>query len=398
MQTKRPPINYGRQTKIISFTTEAKGISTNELGQEIGKIEAFGAIYGNEDDGGDRIIKGAFDRTVKNSKSRAKSRNNPYLFKMLWNHSQDDLIGGWYDVDPGDPKGLRCWGDVLLSTQRGREFYELALAKMADQYSIIYDIIRGDKDNPGARYDEKGVRELLQLRLFTIDPVSLAMNDQTETIDVKSNEGKNMDEKDKPPQRKTLLEHYNEEMAEDLLEDWQDVYVCALTGAIFDAFTIGDQPQADISQALDDFKELVLSKFVTQAIDCNLSQYLSDNGYSYTPGLSQMLNGSDDGYYGYMSRRKLPSVKRNVAISAANQSNIDTHVADLHAKADDAITMMRQAMQHVKAIHAQADNFASTMAGGKDDDEEEDKPGGKESDGKSLESALTLIKGLRTNQ
>lgn len=392
MQTKRPPINYGRQTKIISFTTEAKGISTNELGQEIGKIEAFGAIYGNEDDGGDRIIKGAFDRTVKNSKSRAKSRNNPYLFKMLWNHSQDDLIGGWYDVDPSDPKGLRCWGDVLLSTQRGREFYELALAKMADQYSIIYDIIRGDKDNPGARYDEKGVRELLQLRLFTIDPVSLAMNDETDTVNVKSNEGKQME--DKLPQRKTLLEHYNDAMARDLLEDWKCTILDPLTCAMFDAFTIGDQPEQDIAEALDVFKTLVLTKFVPQAIECNLSQYLTDNGYSYTPGLDLMQDGPDDGMYayGYMSRRSGFARKAGKPISATNQGHIDDHVAALHDIANNAV-------KAIKAVHAQADSFASTMSGGKDDDETEDgkKPDDKQ-DGKSMESALKLLQGLRTNR
>ena len=385
-------INYGRQTKKLTFKVEAKGISTNEQGQEVGKIEAYGAIYNNVDEGNDRILPGAFARTVKNSKSRAQSRDNPYIFKMLWNHNQDELIGGWYDIDPNDPKGLHCWGDVLLSTQRGREYYDLALAKMADEFSIIYDVIRGEKDNPGARYDEKGVRELMQLRLFTIDPVVLAMNDETYTIAVKSSEGKSMDEKDKPPQRKTLLEHYNDAMARDLLEDWKDTFLDPLTCALFDAFTIGDQPQEDISQALDDFKQLVVSKFVPVAIECNLSQYLSDNGYSYTPGLSQMLDGSDDSYYGYMSHRSGLAHKAGKPISAANQSNIDDHVTNLHDTADKGMKALKQVMQHMKAVHTQADTFASTMSGDKPEPDDE-KP-----EGKSLEDALTLLKGLRTNR
>src|SRR5439155_26338169 len=166
MSQRGKVINYGRQTKKLTFKVEAKGISTNEQGQEVGKIEAYGAIYNNVDEGNDRILPGAFVRTVKNSKSRADARSNPYILKMLWNHNGNELIGGWYEIDAHDHKGLHCWGDVLLSTQRGREYYDLAVAKMADEFSIIYDVERGDKNNPGARYDEKGMRELMQLRLF----------------------------------------------------------------------------------------------------------------------------------------------------------------------------------------------------------------------------------------
>src|SRR6266571_4803747 len=64
--------------------------------------------------------------------------------------------------------------------------------------------------------------------------------------------------KGKIMQKKTLLEHYNEEQAEDMLEDWQDVFLCSLTCAILDALKIGDQVEADISQALDEFKTLVM--------------------------------------------------------------------------------------------------------------------------------------------
>ena len=76
----------------------------------------------------------------------------------------------------------------------------------------------------------------------------------------KNDDGKRSHMNTSTKQLKTLLEHYNEEMAGDLLEDWQDVYVCSLTCAILDAFTIGDQPEQDISDALDAFKELVLSQ------------------------------------------------------------------------------------------------------------------------------------------
>lgn len=158
-------------------------------------------------------------------------------------------------------------------------------------------------------------------------------------------------------QTKTLMEHYNEEMAEDLCEDLQDVYLCSLVKAIFDAFTIGDQPEQDVSQALDDFKTLMLDKFVAQAVECDLSQYLEDNGYSYTPGLTTMLNGSDDGYgYGYMSRStRSQQRKAGRAISAATQDIIDQHVKSVKAMAKQAKADMQA---HTDAMHDAVDGMA----------------------------------------
>lgn len=129
------------------------------------------------------------------------------------------------------------------------------------------------------------------------------------------------------PQTKTLLDHFNEEQAEDLVKDWQDVYVCALTAAIFDAFTIGDQPEQDVSDALDAFKELVLSKFVAQAVECGLSQYLSDNDSGYNPAEDTFHNGSSS--YGWMSRAKRPDGKVGATISQATQGTLEAHQQDM---------------------------------------------------------------------
>src|SRR5690348_7112555 len=120
-----------RETKTLSFQVKAEGITTNAQGQEVGVIDAYGAMFNNVDDGNDRILPGAFVRTLKNSKARAKSRAKDYMLKMLWQHSAEDIIGGWMDVQE-DSEGLRAKGHVLLATQRGREYYELAKAGMID--------------------------------------------------------------------------------------------------------------------------------------------------------------------------------------------------------------------------------------------------------------------------
>ena len=457
-----------RETKTLSFQVKAIGISTNDQGQEIGRIEAYGAVFNNIDDGNDKILKGSFIRTINNSKSRAEARKSPYMLKMLWQHKTDEVIGSWSDVSE-DNFGLKCTGDVLLATQRGREYYELAKAGMLDEFSIIYDVMPG-----GSTYDKSGVRELSELRLFSIDPVTFPMNDETYLVGVKAASGKtswsladkdtkwsgaqakkdiqewatsgdeinwskaaqcffwvsksppekladckmpfvakvdgkmqaipqgiiscagviqgamggadiddvagvkakiatyykkmdmtppweddgkssrrHMDRKDK--EKKTVQEHYAEEMCKDLLEDWQDVFVCTLTEAILDAFKIGDQPEQDVSQALDDFKELVLTKFVPEAIECDLSGYISDNSNTYSSVDSVMQYGSDSKpNYSYYSNDSKREQKIGKPISADNQKTIDAHVKDLKAKAKS----MKAAMQaHTDAMHDTADSL-----------------------------------------
>lgn len=500
-----------RETKTLHFKIKATGETTVD-GQQFGQIEAYGAAFNNVDEGNDRIIPGAFARTIQNSKARAKARDKKYMLKMLWQHDANEIIGGWYDLSE-DTTGLRAKGDIALATQRGREFYELAKAEMIDEFSIIYDIPQG-----GAHYDKSGVRELSELRLFSIDPVTFPMNDDPHTIKVKSIEQKSIcgntsgpigprdeawsgskaekqiwdvaydedngkvkvatakkyfmvmdgdgskkgdwsypfwfvgsdphicvgavkaiaaaiqgsrgasapdglkskvetlykrinskypdDPQLTPPwddsgkgnamnrrQFKTLMEHYNEEQAEDLCEDWQDVFVCSLTCAIFDAFTIGDQPASDVSEALDAFKELVMTKFVPQAIECDLSGYLEENtaNYSYSSAENTLHNGSSDGY-GYMSRANRMERKAGKPISAANQSNIDDHVANVHDLATQAAKSMKTSM---KAIHDAADAFAEKMAGNQADSDDNNDQDNEPEDKKSLALALADLRSLR---
>ncbi len=349
-----------RETKTLHLPVKATGITTNEQGSEFGQIEAYGAIFNNIDEGNDRIQKGAFTRTIQNSKSRAKSRQTKYILPMLWQHDTHELIGGWYGISE-DPEGLLCKGEIALATQRGREYYELAKAGMTDQFSITYDVPAG-----GAKYDKSGVRDLTELRLYSVDPVTFAMNDTTYLVGIKAaqkDKPVNKD-KDKKKQTKTLMEHYQEEMCEDLMEDWQDVYVCSLTGAVMDALTIGDTAASDIAQALDDFKSLVLDKFVTQAVECDLPGYLESRSYSSSPADYTMQYGSESRPAtsgGWMSRPNSSLAgKAGRAISGTNSDTIQSSIDTLHSVATKAMADMKM---HTKAVHTAADDLATVLQG-----------------------------------
>lgn len=487
------------EQKTLTFQVKDLGTTTDASGQEFGQIEAYGAIFNNVDEGNDRIIPGAFKRTLKNSKDRAAARQKKYLAPMLWQHDPNEMIGGWYDITE-DATGLRAKGDINLATQRGREYYALAKAGMSDEFSIIYDIPAG-----GAKYDKAGVRDLTDIRLFSIDPVTFAMNDSTYTVAVKASSGgsatvvgnvkgplgardeawdsakaegqiwaaayddatstvnktaaskyfmmRSGDGTEKgdysypfwyvgsdphicvgavtaiaaaiqgsrganapdalkpkiaalynrinakypddpqltPPwqaenekgrqmptdkaattrQRKTFEAHYAEEQCEDLLEDWQDVVLCAFTSAVYDAMTIGDQPEADIAAAMDGLKAAVMD-WVADAIKYELPDYLAAQSDTYDGGsLYRMEHGSGGyGYYGYMSRQT-PMHKGRKAEKAMTASDATTggftadHVDKLRGaatKAKDAVDrhagMLADAAEEVKSLLSSASKAA----------------------------------------
>jgi len=369
-----------RETKTLQFKIKATGETTVD-GQQFGQIEAYGAAFNNVDEGNDRILPGAFTRTISNSKARAKARDKKYILKMLWQHDANEIIGGWYDLSE-DATGLRAKGDIALATQRGREFYELAKAEMIDEFSIIYDIPAG-----GAKYDKSGVRDLSEMRLFSIDPVTFPMNDDPHTIKIKSKD-KLMNKK--KPERKDFNTLFQATLAADALEDWCDL-VDTLTQAMMQAFCIGDEPQPDMSAALAQFGAAV-DKWTANAVECGLPEYVSDRyGYAdqstpyYVPYSMRM------GGYDSMSRHDPLESKAGKPISAANQSNIDDHVANVHALANEASKSMKSSM---KALHDAADAFASKMAGNQADSDNPDDEQDDQTE-KSYLSALRELKALR---
>lgn len=331
-----------RQTKAFPFQLK-------DFDDEKGIVKGYLSTFDNIDDQGDRVRPGAFKRTLQNKYEYKKANNKHYLMPLLWQHDANTPIGG-YTSATEDNIGLFVELELDLDVQKGKEAYSALKKGYVFQQSIGYDTIKSDY----VKIDGKMVRDLVEIRLWEGSIVTFPANEEAVVTDVKSNDinGRYMDRKGK--EKKTVQEHYAQEMSKDLLEDWQDVFVCSLTCAILDAFKIGDQPEQDVSEALDDFKNLVLSKFVPEAIECDLSGYLTDNSYSsadYT-----MHNGSDDGpYYGWMSNNRNRAEKLGKPISSTNQQKIDAHVKSIKALAKSAKAAMQQ---HVNAMHDTADTVA----------------------------------------
>ena len=120
-------------------------------------IEGYASLFGQTDQGGDIVAKGAYARSL--------SRNGGV--KMLWQHDPAEPMGVW-DLVSEDSKGLRVRGRLLTETRRGREALALLRAGAMDGLSIGYRAIRSARG-------EGGGRVLTEIDLWEVSLVTFPM-------------------------------------------------------------------------------------------------------------------------------------------------------------------------------------------------------------------------------
>lgn len=124
---------------------------------EAGYVEGLAAGYGNVDFGNDRIVKGAFTKSLE-------GRNG---VPMLLFHDQHRPVGKWFEFEETDD-GLVTKGKISTKTRDGGEAYELVKDGALSALSIGYDVTR--KQMAGK------VRELVEVFLHEVSLVSIGMN------------------------------------------------------------------------------------------------------------------------------------------------------------------------------------------------------------------------------
>ena len=167
---------------------KALPILSKEIGQDR-VVKSIFSVFGNVDDGGDRIWPGAFAKTIT---ERAKR------IKVLWQHdSYSPPIGvpisiteiGRFDL-PEDLKALYpdASGALLASVQyletpRGEEVLAGIRAGAITENSIGYDAVKWDlEEDPTAKWGT--IRNLREVRLWDVSPVVWGAN--SATVNVKS--------------------------------------------------------------------------------------------------------------------------------------------------------------------------------------------------------------------
>ena len=147
-----------------------------------GYIEGYGAVFNNIDLGGDRIIPGAFKKTIaeKLPLKRIKFVDN---HNGYWGSSED--IIGVIEAAKEDEFGL--WFRAKLSkSQRAQEVREKVKDGILDALSIGYRVVKYSFEKVEDRQDE--IRNLDEIELMEVSVVAWGLNPLATITSVKGQE------------------------------------------------------------------------------------------------------------------------------------------------------------------------------------------------------------------
>jgi len=162
-----------------SCGVKVKAVGTEDSLEE-GVFEAIVSVFGNVDSYGDRVMKGAFEKTLTDW----EASGDP--IPVYWSHRMDDPdfnIGHVLEAKETD-EGLWVRAQIDLEGSKAQQVYRLLKGRRVTQFSFAYDVeaYRVVKDADA----DDSVWELDQLRLYEVGPTPIGANQETELLAVKA--------------------------------------------------------------------------------------------------------------------------------------------------------------------------------------------------------------------
>lgn len=159
---------------------DATGFKETEDGSGI--FEGYASVFGNVDSYGDKVMPGAF------SKSLAKSfPNDGAGIPCYWSHRMDDpeFILGKTISAVEDDHGLKVRVSLDLDNPKAAAAYRALKAGAVNQMSFAYEVVDSHFiPEKGAKFG--GVNELRELNIFEVSVVQIGANTATSIDMVKS--------------------------------------------------------------------------------------------------------------------------------------------------------------------------------------------------------------------
>jgi HK97 family phage prohead protease len=145
----------------LGFDIEVKDLT------DTGTFTGYAAVFNNVDQGGDRILPGAFAETLGRKSS----------VPLLWSHNPDQLIGTAGNLSE-DRRGLKFTGEFVLEVPQAVSTYALMKKGAVRGISIGYRAVKSAR--------EGDVRVLQVLDLIECSLTAFPMNEKAVVTEVKT--------------------------------------------------------------------------------------------------------------------------------------------------------------------------------------------------------------------
>lgn len=145
---------------------------------ETGTFQALASVFGNVDSVGDRVLKGAFAKTLE--KWRASGDPIPVILSHNW----DDPMAMVGKADPRsvyeDERGLVVQGQLDLENPIGKQVHKLMSERLLKGWSFGYTVPKGGQKR------KNGANEISEIDLFEVGPTLKGANPEAQLQAVKS--------------------------------------------------------------------------------------------------------------------------------------------------------------------------------------------------------------------
>jgi len=157
------------------FMSDIKAVN-DESTDTKGVFEGYANTFDNLDLVDDIVHKGAFKKTLKESKKRA-------LFFMHNTSDINNVLGTATDLKEDDT-GLKMKGEVDLESEQGKRAFKMIKTGTIDRMSIGFSIVKADYEEIKGKF----IRHIKEMKLFEISliPIGMAANPQSLITGVKN--------------------------------------------------------------------------------------------------------------------------------------------------------------------------------------------------------------------
>lgn len=142
-----------------------------------GRFSAIVSVFGNTDLGGDRVVEGAFAKSL----DRWRASGDP--IPVIWSHDWGNPNAHIGAADPNEVKeteaGLQVDGSLDLDNPFAAQVYRLLKERRVKEMSFGYMV---NEEKPG----EDGANELLEVDILEVGPTLKGMNPDTQLLGVKA--------------------------------------------------------------------------------------------------------------------------------------------------------------------------------------------------------------------
>jgi HK97 family phage prohead protease len=155
--------------------------------QETGTVEAIVSVFGNVDLVGDRVVPGAFAKSIAEWKDKnSKGRWLPFTDSHDW--SREGRVGKVTDMAETD-EGLLVRAKLFMDQQSAKDIYTQIKEGVLSEFSFAYDVKK-------ERRAKDGANELVELDVLDAAAAVYGANSETRLVSIKSPDTKTEGEPD----------------------------------------------------------------------------------------------------------------------------------------------------------------------------------------------------------